>query len=69
MTERDKDTHNFLWGVRYFHEEKGDMTRLIGFDERRLRDAAPLVHAAYIQYQLALLALNHAVKTLPEETL
>lgn len=63
----DKATHNFLWGVRYFHEERGDMTRLIGFDESRLQREAPLVYTAWVNYQLASLALDAAVAQLPEE--
>lgn len=64
----DDDTYNFLWGVRYFHEERGNMTRLLGFDEEKLRKAAPIVYVAWMQYKVAERALDAAVQTLPEET-
>lgn len=50
MPQSDKE---YLDVLKYFHEEKGDMTRYTHFDVERLKQADPLLYELRFKYILA----------------
>lgn len=56
MTEEEKK--EFIFNVKYFWNEKGDIERLIGFTIEKLEEADPVIASAYKQHLLAEETLN-----------